>query len=59
MSSPGHYNEVVLVGDVREVYTDVSGAVNGVILVVDAGEACEVQVMFPAVQSGVSVGDRL
>jgi hypothetical protein len=59
MSTPGHYNEVVLVGDVREVYTDVSGAVSGVILLVNAGEACEVPVMFPAAQPGVSAGDRL
>jgi hypothetical protein len=59
MSSPGHYNEVVVVGDVREVYTDGSGAVSGVILLVDAGEACDVPVMFPAAQPGVSVGDRL
>lgn len=59
MSSPGHYNEVVVVGDVREVYTDGSGAVSGVILLVDAGEACDVPVMFPAARPGVSVGDRL
>jgi hypothetical protein len=59
MSIPGHHNEVVLVGDVREVYTDSSGAVSGVILLVDAGEPCEVPVMFPAAQPGVSVGDRL
>jgi hypothetical protein len=55
MSTPGHYHEVVLVGDVREVYRDASG----VILLVDAGEPCEVPVMFPAAQPGVSVGDRL
>jgi hypothetical protein len=59
MSTPGHYNEVVLVGDVHEVYTDSSGAVSGVILSVDAGEPCEVPVMFAAAQPGVSVGDRL
>jgi hypothetical protein len=59
MSSPGHYNEVVVVGDVREVYTDGSGAGSGVILLVDAGEACDVPVMFPAARPGVSVGDRL
>ncbi len=59
MSIPGHHSEVVVVGDVREVSTDISGAVIGVILLVDAGEACEVPVMFPAAQPGVSVGDRL
>jgi hypothetical protein len=59
MSSPGHHHEVVLVGEVREVYTDASGAVSGVILLVDAGEPCEVPVMFPAAQPWVSVGDRL
>jgi hypothetical protein len=59
MSTPGHHNEVVLVGDVREVYADGSGAVIGVILLVDAGEACEVPVMFPAARPGVSAGDRL
>jgi hypothetical protein len=59
MSTPGHYNEVVLVGDMRDVHTDGSGAVIGVILLVDAGEACEVPVMFPAAQPGVSAGDRL
>jgi hypothetical protein len=59
MSTPGHYNEVVLVGDVREVSTDENGAVIGVILLVDVGEACEVPVMFPAARLGVSVGDRL
>ena len=59
MSTPGHYNDVVLVGDVRDVYTEGDGAVLGVILLVDAGEPCEVPVMFPAPRSGVSVGDRL
>jgi hypothetical protein len=59
MSTPGHHNEVVVVGDVREVSTDGSGAVIGVILLVDAGEPCEVPVMFPAAQPGVSAGDRL
>jgi hypothetical protein len=59
MSLSGHHNEVVLVGDVREVYTVSSGAVSGVILLVDAGEPCEVPVMFPAARPGVSVGDRL
>jgi hypothetical protein len=59
MSTPGHYNEVVVVGDVREVYTDGRGAVSGVILLVDAGEPCDVPVMFPASQPGVSAGDRL
>jgi hypothetical protein len=59
MSSPGHYNNVVLVGDVREVYTDGSGAVSGVILLMDASEACEVPVMFPPARLGVSAGDRL
>jgi hypothetical protein len=59
MSTPGHHNDVVLVGDVREVSTDEHGAIIGVILLVDTGEACEVPVMLPAAQPGVSVGDRL
>jgi hypothetical protein len=59
MSTPGHHNEIVLLGDVREVYTDGSGAVIGVILMVDADEPCEVPVMFPAARPGVAVGDRL
>jgi len=59
MSTPGHHNEVVLVGDVREVYTEGNGAVIGVILRVDADEPCEVPVMFPAARTGVSMGDRL
>jgi hypothetical protein len=59
MSTPGHPNEVVLVGDVREVSTDENGSVIGVILLVDAAENCEVPVMFPAARAGVSVGDRL
>jgi hypothetical protein len=59
MSIPGHQNELVLVGDVREVYTDESGATLGVILLVNAGEPCEVPVMFPAPQPDVAVGDRL
>jgi hypothetical protein len=59
MSTPGHHNEVVLIGDVREVYTDGSGAAIGVILMVDADEPCEVPIMFPAARPGVSVGDRL
>ena len=59
MSSPGHYNEVILVGEVREVSTDENGAVIGVILLVDAGEACDVPVLFPAAQPGVAAGDRL
>jgi hypothetical protein len=59
MSIPGHHNEMVLMGDAREVSTDENGAVIGVILLVDAGEPCEVPVMFPAARPGVSVGDRL
>jgi hypothetical protein len=59
MSIPGHYNELVLVGDVREVYTDERGAILGVIRLVDAGEPCEVPVRCPAAPSCVSVGDRL
>ena len=59
MSIPGHYNEVVFIGDVREVYTDGSGAAIGVILMVDADAPCEVPIMFPAARLGVSVGDRL
>ena len=59
MTTPGHHNEVVLVGDIREVYTDGNGAVIGVILVVNADEACEVPVMFPGARTGLSVGDRL
>lgn len=59
MSIPGHHNDVVLVGDVRDVYTEGDGLVLGVILLVDAGEPCEVPIMFPAPRSGVSVGDRL
>ena len=59
MTTPGHYNEVVLVGDIREVYTDGNDAVIGVILMVNADELCEIPVMFPGPRSGVSVGDRL
>jgi hypothetical protein len=59
MSIPGHQNELVLVGDVREVYADERGATLGVILLVNAGEPCEVPVMFPAPQPDVAVGDRL
>jgi hypothetical protein len=59
MSTPGHHNEVVLVGDIREVYTDGNGAVIGVILMVNAGEPCEVPVMFPGARTGLSAGDRL
>jgi hypothetical protein len=59
MSTPGHHNEVVLMGDVREVYTDGSGAVIGVILMVDADEPCEVPIMFPAARPGVTTGERL
>jgi hypothetical protein len=59
MSTPGHHNEVVLVGDVHDVYTDGNGAVIGVILLINADEPCEVPVMFPAARPGVSVGDRL
>jgi hypothetical protein len=59
MSTPGHYNEVVVVGDALELYTDESGAAVGVILMVDTEAPCEVPVMLPAARSGVSVGDRL
>ena len=59
MSTPGHYNEVVLVGDIREVYTDENSAVIGAILMVNTGEPCEVPVMFPGARLGMSVGDRL
>ena len=57
MTSPGHHNDVVLVGDIREVYTDGNGAVIGVILMVNADEPCEVPVMFPRGSNG-SVGGR-
>jgi hypothetical protein len=59
MSTSGNHNKVVLVGDVREVSTDENGALIVMILLVDVGEVCEVSVMFPTVQPGVSVGDRL
>jgi hypothetical protein len=59
MSSPGHHNEVVVVGEVREVSPDGRGAVSGVSLLVDAGAACDVPVVSPAARPGVSVGERL
>jgi hypothetical protein len=59
MSTPGHHNEVVLVGDVGEVFTDGNGAAIGVILMVDTDAPCEVPIMFPAARPGVSVGNRL
>jgi hypothetical protein len=59
MGTPGHHNEVVLIGDVREVYTDGNGAAIGVILMVDADEPCEVPIMFPSARPGVLVGNRL
>jgi hypothetical protein len=59
MSTPGHYNDVVVVGDVLELYTDESGAAIGIILIVNTEAPCEVPVMFPAARPGVSVGDRL
>jgi hypothetical protein len=60
MGTPGHHNEIVLVGDVGEVFTsDESGAVIGVILMVDADAPCEIPVMFPTARPGVTVGDRL
>jgi hypothetical protein len=59
MSIPGHHNEVVLVGDVREVITDGRGAVIGVILMVDVGEPCEVPILLPSNLPDVAIGDRL
>jgi hypothetical protein len=59
MSTPGHDNAVVVVGDVGEVVTDEHGTVIGVILMVDAGEPCEVPIMLPSDLPDVSVGDRL
>jgi hypothetical protein len=59
MSTPGHHNEVILVGDIREVYSDETGAIIGVILMVHTDEPCEVPVMFPEARTGMSVGDRL
>ena len=59
MSTPGHHNEVVLVGDVGEVFTDGNGAAIGVILMVDTDAPCEVPIMFPAARPDVSVGNRL
>ena len=53
MTTPGHHNDVVLVGDIRDVYTDGNGAVIGVILMVNADEPCEVPVMFPGARTGV------
>jgi hypothetical protein len=59
MTTPGHHNDVVLVGDIRDVYTNEHGTVIGVILMVNADEPCEVPVMFPGASMGVGVGDRL
>jgi hypothetical protein len=59
MTTPGHFNEVILVGDIREVYTDGTGAVIGVILMVNADDPCEIPVMFPEGRSDMSVGNRL
>jgi hypothetical protein len=59
MSIPGHHNEVVLVGDVREVITDGKGAVIGAILMVDVGEPCEVPILLPSNPPDVAIGDRL
>ena len=59
MSTPGHHNDVVVVGDVLEIYTDANGAAIGVILMVDTEALCEVPIMFPSALPGVSRGDRL
>jgi hypothetical protein len=59
MSTAGHHNEVVLLGDVREVYRDAAGAVSGVILMVHTDEPCEVPIMFPEARLDISVSDRL
>ena len=59
MSTPGHHHDVVVVGDVLELYTDERGAAVGVILMVDTEAPCEVPVMFPSALPGVSRGDRL
>jgi hypothetical protein len=59
MSTPGHHNDVVVVGDVLEIYTDGTGAAIGVILMVDADAPCEVPIMFPSALPGVAQGDRL
>ena len=55
MSIPGHHHEVVLVGDIREVYTGGSGAAIGVILTRDADEPYDVPIRFPSGVAG-SVG---
>ncbi len=59
MNTPGHDNAVVVVGDVGAVVMDEHGAIIGVILMVDAGEPCEVPIMRPSDLPGVSVGHRL
>jgi hypothetical protein len=59
MSPPGIITRSWSGGDVREVYTVGSGAVIGVILMVDTDESREVPVMLPAARPGVAVGDRL
>jgi hypothetical protein len=59
MSIPGHHHKVVFIGDVREIDTDGSGAVIGVILMLDADEPCDVSIMFPAARPGVLIGNRL
>jgi hypothetical protein len=59
MSTPGNHHEVVVVGDVLELYTDESGAAVGVILMVDTEAPCEVPIMFSSARPGVSRGDRL
>jgi hypothetical protein len=59
MSIPGHHHKVVFIGDVRKIDTDGSGAVVGVILMLDADEPCDVSIMFPAARPGVLIGNRL
>jgi hypothetical protein len=57
MSIPGHHHKVVFIGDVRKIDTDGSGAVIGVILMLDADEPCDVSIMFPAARPGVLIGN--
>lgn len=59
MRTTGHHHEVPLVGDVRTIDRDRSGAAIGVIQMVDVDEPYGVPIMFPTAWSGVSVADRL
>jgi hypothetical protein len=59
MSQPGHHQRYEAIGEVRLVHRRPTGAIAGVLLHIDVGEAVEIAVLAPTWPAGVCPGVRL